>query len=236
MKLRGRGWVVLLLGLMLSSVTLGQEPVFSGPQVGEKLPPLPIKGLVGEWEGKRLDALEEIGDRPALIVFFHTLTRPAFGMTRGLVQFAASKQAAGMQTVVVFLTNDPTKTERWSEILPRQMPPGAIYGMSLEGIEGPGAYGLNRNVTLTILVAHEGKVTANAALAQPQLQADGPQIVQAIVDATGGGPVPAMSELEKGAMGMAPQRAGARGVGGRTPQRPEAAAAAPPAAAEPTKD
>ena len=55
-----------------------------------------------------------------------------------------------------------------------------------EGKEGPGSYGLNRNVTLTILVGKEGKVTANFALVQPSTQADLPKILEEVAKVAGG--------------------------------------------------
>ena len=69
------------------------------------------------------------------------------------------------------------------------------YRISQDGVEGPGVYGLNRNVTLTILVGKEGKATANFALVQPSIQADGPKILKAIADVSGGGKVPSIEEL-----------------------------------------
>ena len=186
----------LALILVHSNHIQGQEAIFSGPQIGEKLPPLPASGLTGELAGKSFDVLEKIQRKPVLMIFFHSLTRPAFGMTRALTKFAESKKEAGMQTFVIFLTDDPTKTENWASILPKQMPAGPTYCISTDGIEGPGAYGLNRNVILTVLVAKDGVVTSNTALVQPQLQADGPKILQAIVDVSGGGKVPNVAELE----------------------------------------
>ncbi len=194
----------VLSGAFVQTFVHGQEPIFSGPQVGEKLPQLPAKGLTGEQKGHPFEVLEKIENRPALLVFFHSLTRPAFGMTRALAKFAETKEEAGLQTFVIFLTDDPTATEKWSAILPKQMPSGPTYCISTDGIEGPGAYGLNRNMILTILVAKQGIVTANSALAQPQLQVDGPSILQAIVDATGGGSVPSIAELEQSQMAMNP--------------------------------
>jgi hypothetical protein len=202
-------WLLSLLLLCCDdqdNYLCAQQPVFSGPQVGEKLPPLPVKGLTGQVAGEPFDVLERVGKQPTLLIFFHDLTRPAFGMTRALAKFAESKSQAGLKTVVVFLTDDPTQTEKWAEILPKQMPATPVYGYSVDGQEGPGAYGLNRNVILTILVANEGVVTFNAALIQPQLQADGPSVLKAIVDVTGGGPVPGIEQLADARMAMDPAR------------------------------
>ncbi|MCH7688790.1 MAG: hypothetical protein IH899_19265, partial [Planctomycetes bacterium] len=58
--------------------------------------------------------------------------------------------------------------------------------VSVDGGEGPGAYGLNRKVTLTIVVAVDNKVTANFALVQPNVQADVPKVLKAVVKQIGG--------------------------------------------------
>ena len=42
-------------------------------------------------------------------------------------------------------------------------------------------------MSLTVLVGKEGVVSANFALVQPSVQADGPKILKAIVDALGRG-------------------------------------------------
>jgi len=210
MALQGRLIRAWLLGSLIvccvasSSKLSAQQPVFSGPQVGEKLSPLPVKGLTGEVAGEQFDVLQRVGKQPTLLIFFHELTRPAYGMARALAEFAESKSQTGLKTVVVFLTEDPTRTEKFAENLPKQMPKTPIYGYSVDGQEGPGAYGLNRTVTLTILVANEGVVTFNAALVQPQLQVDGPAVLQAIVDVTGGGPVPGIEQLSDARMAMNP--------------------------------
>ncbi len=193
----------IFLGLALSGTfsAAADDPIFSGPQVGEKLPNFKASIAYGKDAGAEFDCVARANGKPMLLVFFHTRTRPAFGMTRVLGEFAATKADKGMQTVVIFLTDDPTETEKWAGTIQKQLPAGITYGISRDGLEGPGSYGLNRNATLTILVANEGRVTANSALIQPQLQADGPKIVQAIVDATGGGKVPGIAELEGGRNG-----------------------------------
>ncbi len=171
------------------------DPVFSGPQVGEALPPLPIERVLSKSDGERLDLVERAAGKPTLVIFFHARTRPGFALTRALLQYANKKQDTGLQPSIVFLADDVSETRKWIETIQKLLPSEVTYGVSHDGIEGPGAYGLNRNMTLTVLVANEGKVTGNFALIQPQLQADGPKILQAIADVTGGGPLPTVDEL-----------------------------------------
>lgn len=68
-------------------------------------------------------------------------------------------------------------------------------GVSPDGLEGPGKYGLNSKVELTILMAKEGKVTANFALVQPSVN-DTPAVAEAIVKQVGG-KAPTLKELEQ---------------------------------------
>ncbi len=70
----------------------------------------------------------------------------------------------------------------------------APIGVSLDGKEGPGSYGLNRKVMLTVLIAQNKTVTANFALVQPSLAVDLPKIVASIVQVIGG-TAPKLEEL-----------------------------------------
>ena len=187
---------IALLAWLPISIAHAEDPIFSGPQAGETLPPLQVIGLTGDWEGKSFDLVAEVDGGPVLVVLFHELTRPGFGLMRAITNFASQRSAKGMTTAVVFLTDDVTETTKWAANVRRMFTDKVIYTVSPDGQEGPGAYGLNRNVTLTILVGDDGKVTKNFALVQPQLQSDGPAILQAVAEVTGGGEIPTMDQLE----------------------------------------
>jgi hypothetical protein len=170
--------------------------VFSGPQVGEKLAPFKAKAVFGEQAGQEYDPIEQAAGKPVALVFVHERTRPAFGMTNAVMKYAASK-AAQIHGGVIFLTDDPTETATWMRRVEKYFPEGVSLGISVDGLDGPGAYGLNRNVALTVLVGAAGKVTANFALVQPSLPTDGPKILQAIADVSGGGKPPAIERLTR---------------------------------------
>ncbi len=188
---------VFSLGVLLAftAFAIAADPVFSGPQVGEKLPPLKMKGVFGEHAAKEFELIELAGERPVFVVFVHARTRPAFGLTNAMMRYAATRKKDGLTSGVVFLTPDSTSTEKWMNVVQKHFPKNIEWGISPDGQEGPGAYGLNRNVTLTILVGKEGKVTENFALVQPSMQADGPKILKAIVAAVGSGEVPDINSL-----------------------------------------
>jgi hypothetical protein len=183
---------VLLTGFTFAA----DEEVFSGPQVGEPLTPFLARGVLGENANKEFDLVKQADGKPIVIFFVHDVTRPSIGLTRGIMSYASKRAKDGLTSGVVFLSGDVTETESWMKRAPHALPKNVPAGISDDGREGPGAYGLNRNVTLTVVVGNENKVTANFALVQPSAQADGPKIAKAIVDVLGGGPVPSLAQLE----------------------------------------
>lgn len=169
------------------------DPVFSGPQVGEALPPLKVQAVFGDKRAEEVALLDGIEDEPLVLFFVHKKTRPAFGLSNALVRYAQERE--GLNSAIVYLSDDQVEATKWMNQVKRLFPEHSRYGVGLEGLDGPGAYGLNRNVTLTVLVANEGEITANFALTQPSMQVDAPKILKAMVEASGGGEVPSVEDI-----------------------------------------
>ncbi len=163
-----------------------EEPIFSGPQVGETLPPLPARYVFDRQAGEEFDPVAKADGKPLLVIFVHDVTRPSVGLTRAVAEYAASRKKDGLETAVIFLGDDATETEEMMKRARHALPQGGEVGISTDGLEGPGAYGLDRKMSLTVLVAKEGKVTANFALVQPSMAVDAPKIAGAIVELVGG--------------------------------------------------
>ena len=175
------------------------ERIFSGPQVGEILPKFSVKRMFGKDPDETFDPIAQAGGKPVVLVFVHKVTRPGIVAIRTLSKFLGQKKSS-ISGAVVFLTEDPTATVNWMRRARRSLPSDVPLGISGDGIEGPGAYGLNRKVELTILVGNKGKVTDNFALVQPSTQVDVPRVLKAIV-AHVGGKVPTLASL-----GVTPRR------------------------------
>lgn len=173
----------------------GDDEPFSGPQVGEQLVSFTARGTSGDIAGKEFDLIKMADGKPTFVIFVHEVTRPSLGLTRLVMSYAATRAKDGLVSGVVFLSADPTETENWMKRAANALPKDVAMGISTDGQEGPGAYGLNRNVALTVLVAKDNKVTANFALVQPSIQADAPKIAKEIVDVLGGGDVPTIEDL-----------------------------------------
>ena len=189
------------------SPSSAKEPVFSGPQVDEELPRFEFKSALGDSAGEKIDPVAIAQGKPLVLVFLHDVNRQSISMTRVLTQFTQSRLKDGLHSAVVLLDEDPTAAQETIKRIQHALTPKVPTGVSLDGSEGPGSYGLNRAVQLTILIAKENRVKANFALVQPSLQVDLPKIVQAIV-AQIGGPEPKLSELldASGAMQGQPRR------------------------------
>lgn len=190
---------------------VADDALFSGPQVGEAVEPFKIRQALGEAAGEELDVVTQAEGKPLLLIFVNGITRPSVGLTRIIADYAATRAGDGLHSAVVLLTADATATETWMKNARHALPQKTAVGISVDGAEGPGAYGLNREVALTMLVAKDNKVTANFALVQPSAQADGPKILKAIVDVLGGGEVPKIETLAGGA---AMRREGRPAAGG----------------------
>ncbi len=171
-----------------------ENRLFSGPQTGEKLPPLKVTGITGEFAGKPLDIIAETGRKPLVLFLQDTnavgvkglvgaskllLTIDAFQKKHSNVNIA-EKSDQGFQIGVVFLADNLDALPEWAHnMIQKGIPNEVLIGISPDGREGPGSYGLNRNVAQTILVAKDGKVLHNFAFTQPMLYTD-PHLLGAI--------------------------------------------------------
>lgn len=208
------GFGILVGSIAAPTGTAAEEPLFSGPQVGEKTVPFEIRGLF-ENAGQTLDPVARAKGKPTVLVFVHEVTRPSIGLARAILTYAHSRANDGLHCCMVLLTSDATETENWAKRAQHAFPAKVPVGVSLHGIEGPGAYGLNRNVTLTVIVAKQDQITANFALVQPSIQVDAPRIAKAIVETMGSGKVPTLAE-----MGVRDYRPAAAGGGNTDALRP----------------
>jgi hypothetical protein len=172
-----------------------QDAQFSGPQVGEPLAPFTMRLARGEQAGEEFDPVTQAQAGPTLVVFVHEVTRPSAALIRSIVKYAGRFHEQGLQSSLVFLTADPTETQALIRRAHRALPEGVPMGISVDGLEGPGAYGLNRKMTLTVLLGNDQHVTANFALIQPSLATDAPRIGAAIEKLMGNDHQPTLAEM-----------------------------------------
>ncbi len=167
--------------------------VFSGPQIGEKLPSLKVNIIYGKGASGTQDFVELASGRPTLLVIVCGTNRPAASLTRCLMNYA-EMQGEKLFAGAVYLDADPSAAEQYLRQTPSWWGVGVPLGISLDGAEGPGSYGFNRNVNVTVLVADKNRVVSNFSLIQPSL-VDAPKILKQIA-ALIGGRVPNIPEVE----------------------------------------
>ena len=149
-----------------------QDEKFSGPQKGEKTAAFKVFDVGSRKES---DYVAEAKGAPTLLVFIHELSRPGAALMRALDDYGQVKQVRGLRTSFVSLTEDRDGAERHLPQVVKSLNLKSPIGISLDGKEGPGAYGLNREVMITVLVAKENKVAANFAILSPN-ETDAPRI------------------------------------------------------------
>ncbi len=185
-----------------------QEQVFSGPQPGEVLPGLPVQMILENDPSRVADVVADKDYPHRLIIFVHQLTRPGVAFTRTLGDYAATRETDGLKTAVVFLGADATELTESVRRARNALPQSVAVGISQDGLEGPGSYGLNRNMTLTILVASEGTVKGNFALVDPSMPVELPKVLDSLCKVVGGEPPTVESLLQKGNNGRPMQARG----------------------------
>ena len=164
------------------------KQLFSGPQPGEKLPALKVTSLFGDTKGEAFDPIKRAGNRPQILFFQDAI----FGEVPCLFQFADAirqvneKTEKKLQIACIFLADDVnTITSRYARVFAGLRERGVnVIAVAPGGRTGPGSYGLNRNISQTILVAKAGKVTWNFVSEQGLLFAN-PHILGAVAEAVG---------------------------------------------------
>jgi hypothetical protein len=171
-----------------------QERIFSGPQPGEKITPFKVL-RVKDDQPKELEIVKET-EGTTLICFVHKLSgddRILYGLP--LVDFYASRQKE-LTSHFVLLSDDRAKMLKmlrgWSR---GSLFKTSLVSLSVDGAEGPGDYGLNRNVAMTVLVAKGDKVVNNLTLEDPNAR-DLQTIMVAVAIALGK-PKPTLAKVQQ---------------------------------------
>ena len=142
-----------------------EKTIYSGPQPGEKVPSLIAVNLRGESAGQEFDPVELAGDKLHLM-FFVSKSR-TFGRFLGQLSKQLqsieknSKQPWAMSVIVC--TDDANEAEKSFSVLDRRYPKNLVVGLCKDGSAGPPAYGLDKNLTATVIVVKNGKVAHNFA-------------------------------------------------------------------------
>jgi len=192
------------------------DPIFSGPQPSEKTTPFKVLDLASEKEGAERNPIADHAGAPTAMVFLHGIERSLVPLLRVIDEYGAQRRDR-IKTEVIFLAPDRLAGEQRSKAASRSLRLQSRIGLSLDGAEGPGNYGLNKDCLMTVVTAVSNRVTANFALVQPGI-ADAPKVLEALARTAGDTNPPTVASLST----RPGERAGARG-GGESMRRDNAA-------------
>ena len=109
-------------------VTSGQAAEISGPQVGDKITPFTVRGVLDDEAGKNIDLVKDAAGKPLVIFFVHERTRPSIGLARQVLNDAANRKSDGLEAGLVLLSADVGATEEWVKMVPQVLPRGVPIG------------------------------------------------------------------------------------------------------------
>ena len=208
-----------LLLAALAPISPAADPVFSGPQPSEKTTPFKVLDIAAEQDGVERDPVTEGAGGAVALVFVHGIERSLVPLLRVVDQYGAARKDL-IRTEFVFLASDRLAGEQRVKAASRSLRMHSRVGLSVDGPEGPGNYGLNKDCLMTIVAARGNTVTANFALVQPGI-ADAPRVIEALAQTCGDTNPPTIADLSTPPM----DRAGAR-RGNEAMRRPNADASA----------
>ena len=131
--------------------------------------------LAADEEGKQIDIIKDAGDAPQVLVF---QDRQGVGV-RGLYGLSAAvnkvrQKHKTLKMSVVFLDDDAEYMTQFAGRFTSSLKQRGTSHITIspDGRDGPGNYGLNRNISQTIILAKGGKVTHNFTFPRGILYAD----------------------------------------------------------------
>ncbi|MBM3877072.1 MAG: hypothetical protein FJ386_10175 [Verrucomicrobia bacterium] len=155
-----------------------QDKVFSGPQPGEKVTPFKVVTMTGADAGKERDFVADFKGAPTVFVFVHGVERSMTPLLTVVDQYASERKET-LRCAFVFLDGDRVNAGQRIPAVAGSLRLKSPVTLSVDGAEGPGNYGLNKQCLLTLVIAKDNKVTANFALVQPGI-ADAPAVLKAL--------------------------------------------------------
>ncbi len=195
------------------------DPIFSGPQPGEKVTLFKVNAIKGAGAGTERDPITLHQGAATALVFVHGVERSLVPLLRAIDTYGASN-ATRLRTEIVFLNADRLAGEQRTKAVANSLRLQSPVGLSMDGAEGPGNYGLNKDCLMTVVASRSNVVFTNFALVQPGI-ADAPRVIAALATLCGDTNPPSAQVL------LASGNPGRMDGGGMRPDRPGDTNAAP---------
>jgi len=161
--------LVLVLGLSVAWAAGAEAPCVSGLKPGQRPGPYSAVVSVGTERGMSHCYICETENRPAVVVFARTLSKPLGKLVRGLDKTLEAHKSADLRAWVTFLHADQTAFDpevvAWGRTHAIRNVPLAVF----EDPDGPPSYRLGRDADVTVLLFVKRKVVRNFAFRAGEL-------------------------------------------------------------------
>lgn len=140
-----------------------REELLSGPLAGSPLHPVRVYAESGPRKGQEFDAVAALGTPARALLFIHDLSRNTAPLIRAFAALESELGQRGYAGCCVLLSDDRTAAETRLQAVNGSLKLARPIVLSLDGLEGPGTYALNRRCTLTLVTAKDGVVVRSVA-------------------------------------------------------------------------
>lgn len=174
------------LAFLLPGMLDAQEnaSIATGPPPGTAATPVLAYAPVGPRAGEEFDAAAAIGDQPGALLFIHELTRNGLPVIRGIDQIGAEFALLGFKSHTFMLSDDRTASETKLKAVNGSLKLRSPIVLSLDGLDGPGNYALNRKAVLSLIMLKDGKVHQSVAFTDVNAE-DAKRVRELIEDVAG---------------------------------------------------
>lgn len=186
-------WLPIIVCVIATRLSPAADPVFSGPQPGEKTTGFKVIAIGGPADAAERDPIKDHEGAPTALIFIHVVERSLVPLLRVMDEYGALRKDR-IKTEVIFLNADRISGEQKVRAVSSSLKLRSPAGMSPDGAEGPGNYGLNKECMMTIVTAKDNVVVSNFALVQPGI-ADAPAVIAALAKTCGDESPPTMDSL-----------------------------------------
>ena len=163
------------------------DPVYSGPQPGEQLRGFPVTPPTRTGRDEDFDPVALAAGKPHFLMFVDDSDLIEDITAWATVRNIRNNSRTGLAATAVILAHEratelTTIDDNFFNLLSTMFQ----IGYAPEGRDGPGAYGLDRNMQMTVLIADaKGKVLYNFPYRVAPIDFPDPPVVGALADAVG---------------------------------------------------
>jgi hypothetical protein len=151
--------------LLVAPSFVRAQNLLSGPDIGKRVPELPVLAATGPNAGNEIDYADQRKEKPTVYVFIQAdkWDRPMARFLRGLDE-AMPKISQDAYVVAVWLTADQEKTKQYLPVAQQslQLANSALTQFTGEA-SGPANWKLHSGAHLTAVVVAKGIVSASFA-------------------------------------------------------------------------